>query len=110
MKELPNQLKYAFLELETAKPVIILVALIESEEHKPLDTLRKYKETISWSIEDLKGIIPFICMHKILLEDNAMTSDEHQIRLNPVMKEFERKEVLKWLMQASYMQSQTALR
>ena len=36
-------------------------------------------------------------MHKILLEDNAKTSIEHQRRLNPVMKEVFRKEVLKWL-------------
>ena len=36
-------------------------------------------------------------MHKILLEDNAMTSIEHQRRLNPMMKEVIRKEVLKWL-------------
>ena len=36
-------------------------------------------------------------MHKILLNDNAKTSIEHQRRLNPVMKEVVRKEVLKWL-------------
>ena len=36
-------------------------------------------------------------MHKILLEDNAKTSIEHQRRLNPLMKEVVRKEVLKWL-------------
>ena len=36
-------------------------------------------------------------MHKILLEENAKTSIELQRRLNPVMKEFIRKEVLKWL-------------
>ena len=36
-------------------------------------------------------------MHKILLEENARTSIEHQRRLNPVMKEVVRKEVLKWL-------------
>ena len=36
-------------------------------------------------------------MHKILLEENARTSREHQRRLNPVMKEVVRKEVLKWL-------------
>ena len=36
-------------------------------------------------------------MHKILLEDNAKTSIEHQRRLNRVMKEVVRKEVLKWL-------------
>ena len=36
-------------------------------------------------------------MHKILLEENARTSVEHQRRLNPVMKEVVIKEVLKWL-------------
>ena len=36
-------------------------------------------------------------MHKILLNDDAKTSVEHQRRLNPVMKDVVRKEVLKWL-------------
>ena len=62
-----------------------------------MEILRKYKEAIAWSIEDLKGISPSICMHKILLNDNAKTSVEHQRRLNPVMKDVVRKEVLKWL-------------
>ena len=36
-------------------------------------------------------------MHKNLLDDKAKTSIEHQRRLNPVMKDVVRKEVLKWL-------------
>ena len=95
MNELPSHLKYEFVEPEKRKPVIISAAL--SEEQKLLEILRKYKEAIAWSIEDLKGISPSICMHKILLDDNAKTSIEHQRRLNPMMKEVVRKEVLKWL-------------
>ena len=57
----------------------------------------KYKEAIAWSIEDLKCIGPSIFMHKILLNDNVKTSIKHQRRLNPLMKEVVRKEVLKWL-------------
>ena len=71
--------------------------MTEAEEQKLLEILRKYKEAIAWSIEDLKGINISICMHKILLNDNAKTSIEHQRRLNPVVKEVVRKEVLKWL-------------
>ena len=97
LKELPSHLKYAFLEPEKSKPVIISAALTEAEKQKLQEILRKYKEAIAWSIEDLKGISPSICMHKILLNDNAKTSIEHQMRLNPVMKEVIRKEVLKWL-------------
>ena len=97
LKELPIHLKYEFLEPEKRKPIIISAALTEAEKQKLMVILRKYKEAIAWSIEDLKGISPSICMHKILLEDNAKNSIEHQRRLNPVMKEVDRKEVLKWL-------------
>ena len=97
LKELTSHLKYEFLEPEKRKPVIISAALTEAEEQKLLEILRKYKEAIAWSIEDLKGISPSICMHKLLLNDNAKTSIEHQRRLNPVMKEVVRNEVLKWL-------------
>ena len=86
LKELPEHLKYAFLQPEKGKPVIILVGLTKLEEQRLLETLRKYKEAIAWSIEDLKGISPSVCMHKILLEENSRTSIEHQRRLNPVMK------------------------
>ena len=96
MKELPSHLNYEFLEPEKRNSVIISAALTESEEKKLLEILRKYKEAIAWSIEDLKGISPSICMHNKLLNDNAKTSFEHQRRLNPVMKEVVRKEVLKW--------------
>ena len=77
LKELRGHLKYAFLQLEKGKPVIIVAELTELEEHKLLEILKKY-EALAWSIEDLKGISPSICMHKILLEENAKTSIEHR--------------------------------
>ena len=97
LKELPSHLKYAYLELPRSKPVIISARLCYAEEQKLLENLKKYQESIAWSIDELKGISPSICMHKILLEENAKPSVEHQRRLNPVMKEVVRKEVLKWL-------------
>ena len=74
--------------------MIISTALIELEQHKLLEILKKFKEAIAWSVEDLKGIDQ---MYKILLEENEKTFIEHQRRLNPVMKEVAIKEVLKWL-------------
>ena len=58
LKELPSHLKFEFLEPEKRKPVIISTALTEYEEKKLLEILRKYKEAIAWSIEDLRGISP----------------------------------------------------
>ena len=97
LKEWPSHLKYSYLELPKNKPVIISARISDAKEQRLLEILRKHKESIAWSIEDLKGISPSICMHKILLEENARPIVEHQRRLNPVMKEVVRKEVLKWL-------------
>ena len=97
LKELLEYLKYAFLQPQKGKSVIISTGLTRLEEQKLLETLRKYKEAIAWIIEDLKGISSSICMHKILLDENARTFVEHQRRLNPVTKEVVRKEVLKCL-------------
>ena len=94
---MPSHLKYAYLELPRNKPVIISAKISDAEEQRLLEILRKHKESIAWPIEDLNGISPSICMHKILLEENARPTVEHQRRLNPVMKEVVRKEVLKWL-------------
>ena len=60
LKDLSKQLKYAFLEPEKEKPIIISSALTELEKQQLLEILRKYKEAIAWSIEDLKGISPSI--------------------------------------------------
>ena len=95
LKELPEHLKYDFLKPEKEKPVIISAGLIELEEQRLLEIFRKYKNAIAWSIDDLKEISLSICMHKILLEENAKTFMEHQRRMNLVMKEVVRKEVLK---------------
>ena len=77
--------------------MIIATDLTLEEEKEVVEILKQYKAAIAWTVGDLKGINPSICMHKILMEENAKTSIEHQRRLNPVMKELVRKEILKWL-------------
>ena len=97
LKELPKDLKYAFLGKNDTKPVIISSELGKDMEIKMLRVLEKIFEAFAWSIDDIKGISPSICLHKILMEKEHVPSIEHQRRLNPVMKEVVKKEVLKWL-------------
>ena len=96
-KPLPSHLKYAYLGIASTLPVIISASLTELEEEKLLRVLRDHKNALGWSLADLKGIRPSMCMHRILLEDGHKTSVEAQRRLNPTMKEVVRKEVLEWL-------------
>ena len=96
-KPLPSHLKYAYLGVESTLPVIISASLTVLKEERLLRVLRDYKQALGWSLADLKGIRPSMCMHRILLEDGHKPSVEAQRRLNPTMKEVVRKEVLKWL-------------
>ncbi|KAI5323844.1 hypothetical protein L3X38_032917 [Prunus dulcis] len=97
LKQLPKHLKYAYLGENETLPVIIASHLGPNDENKLLRVLKEHKTAIGWSIADIKGIIPTLCMHKILLEDNAMPKRDAQRRLNPNMKEVVRKEVIKLL-------------
>ena len=71
LKTLPSTLKYAFLDEEKAKPVIILSKLDIKKEEKLLEVLRKNEEAIGWTLTDLKGLDPSLCTHRIFLEDES---------------------------------------
>jgi hypothetical protein len=78
-------------------PIIIASDLHAALEEKLIDVFREHKEAIGWTIEDIKGIIPSVVMHKIHLEDDTKPSSEPQRRLNPTMQEVVRGEVIKLL-------------
>ncbi|CAN6720855.1 unnamed protein product [Malus baccata var. baccata] len=97
LKVLPEHLKYAYLGADSSLPVIIAANLSSTEEDKLLRILRSHQDAIGWTIADIKGINPTICMHKILMEDGVKPAIDAQRRLNPIMKEVVRNEVMKLL-------------
>ena len=97
LKPLPHGLKYVYLEANEEKPVVISATLTEEQEMKLLKVLKENKRAIGWSISDLKGINPLICTHHIYLEENAKPVRQPQRRLNPLMQDVVRNEVLKLL-------------
>jgi hypothetical protein len=97
LKQLPDSLKCKFLGPAESLPVIIASDLKDAQEEELLEVLRKHKEAIGWTIEDIKGISPSLVMHKIHLEENSKPSREPQRRLNPAMQEVVRAEVIKLL-------------
>ncbi|BBN67648.1 transposable element gene [Prunus dulcis] len=97
LKPLPKHLKYAYLGAAETLPVIIAADLTPTEEDKLLRVLRKYQDALGWTIADIKGISPALCMHRILMEDDVKPTVDAQRRLNPIMKEVVRTEVMKLL-------------
>ena len=97
LKPLPTSLKYAFLDLEHLKLVIISSSLTPSQEEDLLKVLREHEKALGWTFEDIRGIPSSICEHRIFLEEDSKPSRENQRRLNPHMREVLEKEILKWL-------------
>ncbi|XP_075483869.1 uncharacterized protein LOC142524029 [Primulina tabacum] len=87
LKQLPPHLKYLFLKEEHKLPVIVFSSLTGDEEDKLLRVLKDHIYAIGWSIADIKGINPSMCMHKILMEKEHSPTTQPQRRLNPAMQE-----------------------
>ena len=71
LKPLLANLKYAYLDEKSIYYVIISANLSAEEEEKFLDVMKAHRPAIGYSLDDLKGISPALCMHKINLEEDA---------------------------------------
>ena len=65
LKTLPPTVKYAFLDIEQAKPMIISLQRDKEQEERLLEVLRQNEDAISWTLADLRGLDPALCTHRI---------------------------------------------
>ncbi|CAN6704663.1 unnamed protein product [Malus baccata var. baccata] len=93
-----NAMRIILMKVEDETlPVIISSQLTAKKGEKLIRVLKDHKTAIAWSITDIKGINPATCMHRILLEEGAKPTREAQRRLNPLIMEVVKKEVIKLL-------------
>jgi hypothetical protein len=77
--------------------VIISDKLSEEETAKLIIVLEKHLAVLGYALQDLKGINPTLCTHRIPIDPTMAPSREPQRRLNNMMREVVEKEVLKLL-------------
>jgi hypothetical protein len=97
LKPLPKGLKYEFLGPDKTFPVIVSDKLSPEENEKLLNLLKKHRNVIGYSINDLKGLSPAFCTHRIPMEDQCKPVVDHQRRLTHAMRVVVKKEVIKLL-------------
>jgi len=85
LKRLPSTLRYEFLGPNCTYPIIVNASLNAFQADSLLRVLREHRKVIGYTLDDLKGIHPSVCMHYILMEDDHKPIIEHQRRLNPNM-------------------------
>jgi hypothetical protein len=78
LKPLPKGLKYEFLGPDKTYPVIVSNELSTEENEKLLNLLKKHRKVIGYSINDLKGLSPAFCTHRIHMEDQCKPVVDHQ--------------------------------
>ena len=59
--------------------------------------LKQFKRAIERTIADIRDISQSVCMHEIILEDGKKGMIDGQWRLNRIMKDVVKKEIIKWL-------------
>ncbi|XP_074277719.1 uncharacterized protein LOC141601343 [Silene latifolia] len=96
-KPLPSHLKYVFLDDSEQYPVIVNANLDGNQLSTLLVVLKKYKKALGYSLADLKGINPDICMHRIELEEGHKPCQKGQGKLNSKMQDVVMAEVMKLL-------------
>jgi len=97
LKALPAHLKYVYLSVQETFPIIIVSHLNNGQEEYLKAILRKHKKAISWTMTDIKGLSPTIVQHRIHLNEDATPKRDPQHRLNPIMQEVVRAEIVKLL-------------
>ena len=76
LKPLPSSLRYAFLNNDQDSPVIISDKLSQKESLRLLTVLENHRSTFGYSLQDLKGISPALCTHRIPTDPNSIPSRE----------------------------------
>jgi len=55
---------------------MVIISSNAHQEGKLLQTLKMHKNTLGWTIADIKRISPLISTHRIYLEENVKPSRE----------------------------------
>ncbi|CAM8962659.1 unnamed protein product [Rhodiola kirilowii] len=97
LKPLHASLRYEFLGPDSTYPVIVNASLTDVKTRRLLDVLREHRPALGYSIDDLKGIGPDMCKHRIHLEGDARPTRDALRRLNPKLNDVVKKEILKLL-------------
>ncbi|XP_024013657.1 uncharacterized protein LOC112087847 [Eutrema salsugineum] len=64
LKQLPAGLRYAFLGPNSTYPVIVNASLNNAKLTLLLSKLRKFRKALGYSLDDISGISPDLCMHR----------------------------------------------
>ncbi|XP_022891970.1 uncharacterized protein LOC111406834 [Olea europaea var. sylvestris] len=76
-KNVPPLFKQPHLELDEGPTTTLLSIQIKRDQLSMV--LQEHKTAIKWTILDIKGISPSLCMQKILMEDDYKASVEYQL-------------------------------
>ena len=71
LKTLPSSLRYVFLGPNSTYPIIVNAELNDEQVDKLLRRIRPHRKIIGYTIDDLKGISPSLCMHRIHMGESS---------------------------------------
>ena len=94
LKPLPKELRYELLDKINKYSFTIIANLSDEEKVRLMKTFKRHRKAFGYSMDDLKGISPSICTHRIYMEEGVVPVHEYQRKFNSEIKEVVRKEII----------------
>jgi len=88
---------YIFINNDKKYLMVISDKFSDEESYKLITILEKHCATFGYSLQDLKGISPVLCTHRIPTNPGITPSREPQHKLQNMVRLVVKKEVLKLL-------------
>jgi hypothetical protein len=88
LKPLPQNLRYEFLGPNETYAVIVGAHLNETQTTQLLQGLNAHCKAIGYTIDDIKGHSPTVCMHRILMKDDQNPIQKPQRRLTLISRKW----------------------
>ena len=86
LKALPEHIKYAYLGGRETLLIIKASHLTGKQEKNLMSILRKHREAIRWTMNDIKGLSLAIVQHRIHLNDEAIPRRDPSVGLTQSCK------------------------
>ena len=93
----PNSLHVKNIEFGPERTVKIYPSLSTSQEKELCSLLRKHLDAFTWSYEEMKGVNPSVCTHRIYIKEDFKPVMQPQRRMNLALKYIVKDELQKLL-------------
>ena len=85
------------IELSKNYNLHVITKLTPTQMKQLTELLQRHEKAFAWDYDDMKGLSPTLCTHRIYINDGCLTLCQPQRRINPSLREIVMNKLQKFL-------------